>query len=273
MADQARIGFVGIGNQGGPIAARIAAAGFPLTVWARRPEATAPLVSLGATAAASIGGLAACDIVGVCVLDDAAVIEVFDALLPALAPGAIVMILATVDPNTCVTLARHAAECAVTVIDAPVSGGGEVARLGKLTVMVGGPTDAIERCRPVIESFSTLLVHLGDVGAGQLAKLINNSLLTAHLALADEAVRAGSALGLDRTALLTLLTASSGRSYGLEILQRLPSLGAFAAGAALLRKDVDLLDATTKSRDADTRHMIATGNLFLAAVDAALKEN
>jgi 3-hydroxyisobutyrate dehydrogenase-like beta-hydroxyacid dehydrogenase len=266
------VGFVGIGNQGGPIAERIALAGFPLSVWARRPEATAPFVTIGATAARDVADLGACDIVGICVLDDDAVTQVFDTLLPALRPGAIVMILATIHPDTCVALARRAAERGVTLIDTPVSGGGDVARAGKLTVMAGGPADAIERCRPVIESFSSLLVHLGDVGAGQFAKLINNTLLTAHLALADEALNAGGALGLDRSALATLLAASSGRSYGVEIAGRLPSPGAFAGGAALLRKDVGLLDAVVRIRGADASHMIEAGNRFLAAVDAELSQ-
>jgi 3-hydroxyisobutyrate dehydrogenase-like beta-hydroxyacid dehydrogenase len=272
MADRPSIGFVGIGNQGGPIAERIAGAGFPLMVWARRPEAMAPFIALGATAATSVADLGTCDIVGICVLDDAAVAEVFDALLPALAPGAIVMILATIHPDTLAALAKRAAERQVTVIDTPVSGGGDMARAGKLTVMAGGPVEAVNRCRPVIESFSALFVHLGDVGAGQFAKLINNALFTAHLALANEALDAGGTFGLDRAALGTLLAGSSGRSYGVEIVARLPSPGAFARGAALLRKDLGLLDAVGKTRGADARHMIATGNLFLAAVDADISQ-
>jgi 3-hydroxyisobutyrate dehydrogenase len=115
-------------------------------------------------------------------------------------------------------------------------------------------------------------VHLGDVGAGQFAKLINNALFTAHLALANEALDAGGTFGLDRAALGTLLAGSSGRSYGVEIVARLPSPGAFARGAALLRKDLGLLDAVGKTRGADARHMIATGNLFLAAVDADISQ-
>lgn len=267
--DRLSVGFVGLGNQGGPIAERIIQSGFPLTVWARRAEAMQPFVALGATAAANLGDLGSCDILGICVVDDAGVTQVFDALLPALKSGAIVMILATIHPATCRTLAARAAEQQVMVIDTPVSGGHDVAKAGQLTVMAGGHCKAIARCRPVIESFSALIVHLGDVGAGQCAKLINNALLAAHLALADEAATAGVSLGLDRAALLTLLAASSGRSYGVEIMQRLPAVGAFAAGAALLRKDVDLLDAVGEAGGADITHIVETGNLFLAAVAAA----
>ncbi len=262
------IGFVGIGNQGGPIAERIVGAGFLLSIWARRRQALEPFVALGATAAEIVTDLGSCDIIGICVVDDAGVIQVFDALLPVLRPGAIVMILATVHPDTCTALAARAAERLVTVIDTPVSGGGEATRAGRLVVMAGGPADAIARCRPMIESFSSLLVHLGDVGAGQVAKLINNTLLTAHLALADQAVKAGEALGLDRDALLTLLVASSGRSYGVDILQKLPSIGAFASGAALLRKDVGLLDAVVRARNADAGLVIEVGSRFLATVEA-----
>ncbi|MBV9842349.1 MAG: NAD(P)-dependent oxidoreductase [Sphingomonadaceae bacterium] len=259
------VGFVGIGNQGGPIVERIAAAGFPVTIWARTPEAAAPLVALGATAAREVTGLGACDIVGICVRDDAGVVQVFDGLFPALRPQMIVMILATIHPDTCAALAVRAAERQVTVIDTPVSGGAEVARAGKLTVMAGGPADAIERCRPVIDSFSALLVHLGDVGSGQLAKLINNTLLTAHLALADEALCSGEALGLNRVGLATLLSASSGRSYGVDIVSRLPSPAAFSSGAKLLEKDVGLLEAVAQERRVNVDRMIGTAGSFLAA--------
>ena len=205
---------------------------------------------------------------GVCVVDDAGVRQVVDALIPALRPGAVVMILATVHPDTCVGLAEEAASRGVGLIDTPVSGGGEVARVGLLTVMAGGSAEALERCRPVIESFSARLAHMGGVGAGQLAKLLNNTLLTAHLALADEVLQAGVALGLDRAALADLLAASSGRSYGLELVGRLPSPGAFATGAALLRKDVDLLAAAARARGAQADQTLAAAERFLQAVAA-----
>lgn len=267
MNPQPKIGFIGIGSQGGPIAERIVDAGFGLTVWARRPEAAAGLVERGASAAARLADLGTCDIVCICVVDDDGVAEVMGTLLEVLAPGAAVVILSTIHPDSCAALAEQAAARGLDLVDAPVSGGGEVARAGKLTVMMGGSAHAVDRVRPVIDSFASLVIHLGGAGAGQLGKLVNNALLTAHLALADEAVTTGSALGLDRDALATLLAASSGRSYGVEVVSRLPSLQAFASGAALLRKDVGLLASVVGARGADASRIIDTAESFLAIFD------
>jgi len=107
--------------------------------------------------------------------------------------------------------------------------------------MVGGDAQAVAAARPVFETFAGLIVHLGGVGAGQMAKLVNNALMAAHLALAHHALAAGSALGIDRAALIELVKASSGRSFGFEVYARLPEPSAFAHGAKLLAKDVGLL--------------------------------
>src|SRR6201999_2526461 len=119
----------------------------------------------------------------------------------------------TIHPDTCIALSKQASEHGVALIDAPVSGGGQGAAAGTLTVMVGGESAAVESARPVFATFSALISHLGGVGAGQFAKLVNNSLLAANMALADAALGAGAALGLNRAALIDLVKASSGRSY------------------------------------------------------------
>ena len=99
----------------------------------------------------------------------------------------------------------------------------------------------VAAARPVFETFGELIVHLGGVGAGQMAKLINNALMAANMAVAHYALTAASALGLDRAALVELVKVSSGRSYGFEVYARLPTPSAFAHGAKLLAKDVRLL--------------------------------
>jgi len=236
------VGFIGLGSQGGPIALRIGAAGYPLVVWARRAEALAPFVGAGASAADSIAALGArCTHVGICVVDDAGVREVCAQLLPAMARGGRVAIHSTIHPETCRALARDAAARGVALIDAPVSGGAPAAAAGKLTVMVGGAADAVAAARPLFATFGELIVHLGNVGAGQLAKLVNNALLAAHMGLAQHALAGGVALGIERTALAELIKASSGRSYGFEVYARLPSPAAFAHGAKMLDKDLGLL--------------------------------
>lgn len=238
------VGFIGLGSQGGPMARRIVAAGFATVLWARRAEALELFADTAAQVAASPADLAArCDMVAVCVIDDAGVKAIAAELLPAMRPGSVLAIHSTVHPGTCVALVADAAARGIMILDAPVSGGGPGAAAGTLTTMVGGSAEALALARPVFETFSGRVVHLGGVGAGLLAKLVNNALMAANMALGDAALRAGDALGIDRTALAELVGASSGRSYGFEVRARIADLAGWQHGAALLAKDVGLLGA------------------------------
>jgi 3-hydroxyisobutyrate dehydrogenase len=237
-----KVGFIGLGSQGAPMARRIVDAGFPLMLWARRADSLAPFANTAAVTAVSIAELGAgCEHVGICVLDDAGVSKVCDQLIPAMRAGGRIAIHSTVHPRLCVALAIRAAAHGLSLIDAPVSGGGPGAAAGTLTVMVGGDVDTVAAARPIFATFGALIVRLGDVGAGQTAKLVNNALMAAHMAMAHHALVAGVTLGLDRAALADLVKVSSGRSYGFEVYARLPSPSAFAHGAKLLAKDVNLL--------------------------------
>lgn len=235
-------GFIGLGSQGAPIARRMLAAGYPVTLWARRAETLEPFAGSGAGFAAGIAELGAqAGHVGVCVVDDAGVTEVCSALIPAMRAGGRIVIHSTVHPGLCVTLAKRAAARGLSVIDAPVSGGGPAAAAGRLTLMVGGEARAVAAARPVFDTFAGFIVHLGAVGAGQTAKLVNNALMAAHVALAHQALAAAEVLGIDRAALIELVKAGSGRSFGFEVYARLPQPAAFAHGAKLLAKDLGLL--------------------------------
>lgn len=128
------------------------------------------------------------------------------------------------------------------LLDAPVSGGGTGAAQGTLTVMVGGSDSALSLVRPILESYAGLIVHLGEVGCGQNAKLVNNTLMAAHVALAHYSLQVADCLGVDRTALADLVRVSSGRSFGFDVYARQPNPAAFQHGAKLLLKDVLLLD-------------------------------
>src|SRR4051794_8114267 len=156
-----RVGFVGLGSQGGPMARRIVEAGYPTTLWARRPASLEPFADTAAATAASPAELgAASDVLGVCVVDDAGVDEVLrgpDGALAAMADGAVVIVHSTVHPETCVRLQDDFPH--LRLVDAPVSGGGQKAADGELLVMVGGPTDVVERCRPVLETFGDPVLH------------------------------------------------------------------------------------------------------------------
>jgi 3-hydroxyisobutyrate dehydrogenase-like beta-hydroxyacid dehydrogenase len=237
-----KCGFIGLGSQGAPMARRMIDAGLRVVLWARRLEALDPYRETTAEFAPSLPELAAqVEHVGVCVVNDADVKQVCGELIPAMRPGSRIAIHSTVHPDTCRMLARQAAARGCSLIDAPVSGGAPAAQAGALTVMVGGSAEAFESAKPVLSTFGRLIVHLGDIGAGQNAKLINNSLMAANLSVAHYALVTGAELGLARDALAQLLLASSARSFGLEVCTRMTSPTTFAHGAALLEKDVRLL--------------------------------
>jgi len=238
-----RTGFIGIGSQGSPMAHRMLAR-FPLTVWARRPDAAADFAQKGAGVAASVEELgAACDHVGLCVVNDADVLDICGRLVPAMKPGGLLALHSTVLPQTADAVEGLCSRRGVAMVDAPVSGGAPGAEAGTMTVMCGGSRAAFEQARPVFESFAALIVLLGPAGAGQKAKIVNNALMAANMGLAQAALQAGEALGVDREALAELVKASSGRSFGFEVYARIPQPRAFEHGAKMLLKDTDLLAA------------------------------
>jgi 3-hydroxyisobutyrate dehydrogenase len=237
-----KLGFIGLGSQGAPIARRMLDAGLEVVLWARRPESLAAFTDSGATFASSIAELGAqVTYCGVCVVDDAGVRQVCDELISAMASGSCIAIHSTVHPALCKALAAQAKSRGISLIDAPVSGGGPAAAAGTLTVMVGGECSAVEVARPIFETFAGTIAHLGDVGAGQTTKLVNNTLMAANLALADHALRVADHFGLERDAFVKLIAASSGRSFSFDVRARMSAPTDFKHGARLLAKDVRLL--------------------------------
>jgi 3-hydroxyisobutyrate dehydrogenase len=239
------IGFIGLGSQGGPMAAALITAGHDVMLWARRAESLDPYRTSKACFADSVADLGAqCETVAICVVDDAGVEQVCAELFPVMKPGGIIVIHSTIHPKSCVALAKQAQLFGLTLVDAPVSGGGSAASAKTLTVMLGGSDEAVAALKPLLEAFAGLIVHLGGVGAGQNAKLINNALMAANMANAHNALCSADALGIDRAVLAQLVAVSSGRSMGFDICARQPSLASFIHGAKLLSKDVRLLSET-----------------------------
>lgn len=238
-----RVGFIGLGSQGAPMARRIVEGGYETTLWARRPASVEPFADTAAKVAGSPAELAAAsDIVCLCVVGDDDVRQVLggdNGVLAGLAPGGIIAIHSTVHPDTCAEIAEQAAEQGVSVIDAPVSGGEPAATAGTLLVMVGGEADVVERARPVFASYADPIVHLGGVGAGQVAKILNNLLFSANLGAAMSALELGEALGVPRTALCEVITRGSATSKALNSIAMfggtLDNLAPIAG--ALLQKD------------------------------------
>ncbi len=197
-----RVGFIGLGSQGGPMARRIVEGGFETTLWARRAASLEPYADTAAKSAGSPAELAAAsDLVCVCVVGDDDVREVLygeSGVLAGLASGGIVAIHSTVHPDTCREIAEKAAAQGVSLIDAPVSGGAPAVEEGKLLVMIGGEEDVADRCRPVFATYADPIVHLGPVGSGQVTKILNNLLFTANLGSAATTLELGKSLGIPR---------------------------------------------------------------------------
>ncbi|ORV53307.1 6-phosphogluconate dehydrogenase [Mycobacterium europaeum] len=263
-----RVGFIGLGSQGGPMARRIIEAGYETTLWARRPATLEPFADTTAKVAESPAELAAAsDLVCLCVVGDADIDEIAGGergLLAAMQPGGVIAVHSTVHPNTCRMLANRAAAKGISIIDAPVSGGGPAASEGRLLVMVGGDADVVERCRPVFATYADPIVHLGELGSGQTTKLLNNLLFTAHLATAATALSLAGALGVDPDRLTEVVSRSSGNSFALNALGGIGGLERLAGVAGtLLQKDVRLVVDLAERAG-------ASGGMVLDAADAAL---
>ncbi len=265
-----RVGFIGLGSQGGPMARRIIEAGYPTTLWARRPETLEPFAGTAAQIAGSPAALgAASDLVCLCVVGDADIDEITGGehgVLAGLPPGGVIAVHSTVHPDTCRELAKKAGAQGVSVIDAPVSGGGPAAENRRLLVMAGGEADVVERCRPVFATYADPIVHLGGLGSGQTTKLLNNLLFTANLGTVAAALSLGKALGVAPDRLTEVVSRSSGNSFALNVIGGDESLGQLAGLAGtLLRKDARLLVDLAGPAG-------ATGGAVLDAADAALAQ-
>lgn len=185
-------------------------------------------------------------------------------VLAGLSAGGIVAIHSTVHPDTCRRLATTCAARGVSVVDAPVSGGAPAAAERRLLVMVGGDTDAVNRCRPVFETYGEPVVHLGGVGAGQITKLLNNLLFTANLGTAATALVLGEELGVATAALADVISRGSAGSFALNSIKGSGGLAGLAQLAgALLQKDVRLVADIADKAD-------ASPGAVLDAADAAL---
>ena len=268
-----RVGFVGLGDQGGPIAARIHGGGFPLTLWARRSQSLEPFAGSDVGVAASPADLGRrSDVVGVCVFDAAGVRDVLlgpGGVVEGLQPGGIVLVHTTLSPDEVRDIASAVRAAGVELLDAPVSGGNARAAEGTLTVMVGGDRQALDRVRPVLATYATDVVHLGDVGAGQTAKLLNNALFTAQLVLADDVLRIGAVLGLDSDSLASVLRTSSSAGTASRVRFDVGSLAGLAASQAdvALSKDVRLLGQAMADRPRED--LVAIAERFVAAMEDA----
>ncbi|MBS1889459.1 MAG: NAD(P)-dependent oxidoreductase [Actinobacteria bacterium] len=201
-----KIGFIGLGVMGAPMARNLLAADLEVVAWNRSPEPLAELVEAGARPADGPASVAAAaDVVITILSDDAAVRAVLggpDGAIAAAPAGALVIDMSTVSPALARELAAEAAARGVGFLDAPVSGGDVGARDGTLSIMVGGEATDVERARPVFEVLGSRVTHVGAAGAGQVAKACNQILVAVIFAGLAEALVLGSKLGADPAAIL-----------------------------------------------------------------------
>ena len=251
-----RVGFVGLGDMGGPMAHRILDAGFPTTLWARRPESLKSFAGKGASTAPSLRALGSrCDVVGICVFSDDDVQQVVvgggEGILYGMSPGAVIAIHSTVSIETCQELEALGKERGVLVLDAPVSGSRakQSAIDGELVVMVGGDASGFEAAKPVFESFAGTVCRLGPIGSGQKAKLINNVLGFCNFRIGYLALQVADELGLDAEGIKAVLCNGSGQSAttGILINQLIPNPEYARHAVGMTEKDTRLFQELCRS--------------------------
>lgn len=201
MNDKPRVAFIGLGRMGGPMSDHLPAAGFDVAVYDVAPAAMEARVERGARAATSPADAARdADVVSIVVFDADQAREVLagpDGLLATLAPGAVVCVHTTVSLDAIRELAATAEPHGVTVLDAGISGGEPGAAKGSLLTMVGGPADALERARPVLDAYSKAVLHAGPLGTGMALKLARNATSFAFMAVVHEALVLADAAGVE----------------------------------------------------------------------------
>lgn len=205
-----RIGFIGLGVMGGPMAANLIRAGFQVVVCNRSQAAVDQLVQLGATAAANPKEVAEQSDVVITMLPDTPDVErVYfgsDGILQAVRPGMVLLDMTTASPEIARRIYAAAKEKGAQAIDAPVSGGDVGAREGTLSIMMGGSESAIEEVRPILDVLGKNIVHIGDSGAGQITKACNQIVVALTIEAVGEALTLAAKAGVDpakvRSALL-----------------------------------------------------------------------
>ncbi|MEU9172882.1 NAD(P)-dependent oxidoreductase [Streptomyces sp. NPDC048420] len=208
------VAFIGLGNMGAPMSVRLVRAGYSVTAFDLSRDARAASAAAGAATAETAAEAARGADVVVLMLPGSPVVEAVlgaPAVSVALAPGSTVVDMSSSDPLSTRSLAAALGSRGVTLVDAPVSGGVKGAENGKLTIMVGGAEDDVERLSPLLATMGTAR-RAGPVGAGHALKAINNLLSATHLLATAEGVLAGERFGLDPAVMVELINSSSGRS-------------------------------------------------------------
>jgi 2-hydroxy-3-oxopropionate reductase len=238
-----RVGFIGLGLMGLPMARNLLAAGNRLTVHSRSAPPVDELVAEGAARASSPSEVASASDVVVTMLPDTPDVEVVlfgdVGMTDAASPGSLVIDMSTIDPIATRSFAERLASKGIAMLDAPVSGGDVGAKAGTLSIMVGGPEDAFERARPLFEAMGSTIVHVGPAGAGQVTKACNQLVIAAAIEAVGEAFVLARKAGVDPAKVREALLGGFAGSKVLDLHGRRMLDGAFEPGfrAALMAKD------------------------------------
>ncbi|MCC1482377.1 3-hydroxyisobutyrate dehydrogenase [Roseibaca sp. Y0-43] len=267
-----KIGFIGLGNMGAPMAANLAKAGHAVTGF----DLTAPCPD-GVSKAASAAEAATGAEVVITMLPNGAILrDVADTIIPVMAAGAVLCDCSTVDVDSARIVAAQAEAAGLGALDAPVSGGVGGAAAGTLTFMVGGSDAAFATVQPLFEIMGQKAVHCGGAGAGQAAKICNNMILGATMAVTCEAFALADKLGLDRARMFDVVSTSSGYSWSMNAYCPAPGVGPQSPAdneykpgfaAELMLKDLRLSQQAAEAVDADTPMGARATTLYAAFVE------
>ena len=236
------VGFIGLGDQGLPMARAIAQAGFTLHVWARRPSSLDGLADVAHIAQSSVQALAQhSDVICLCVRSDNDIIELINnGLLVQVRPGTVLINHGTGTPANAHKIAQLCQQAGVTTLDVPVSGGRIAAEAHTLTALVGGDADTFTFCKPVLESFAFHIQYMGTTGAGQYAKLFNNALLVQNAASVARTLELAVKCGLNPSLTLEGLKLGSAFSNVMGYLNTMITPDTVTHHVAVLGEDMDL---------------------------------
>ena len=248
-----RVAFIGLGNMGGPMAINLKRAGYTVQAFDLSADAIAKVRAEGVDVAASAREAVQGAEVVISMLPASQHVESLylgdEGLIKLIQPGALLIDCSTIAPASAQKVAAAATSQGLQMIDAPVSGGVAGATAGTLTFIVGGPAEALERARPVLQAMGKNIFHMGDAGAGQVAKLCNNMALGVIMAVTGEALALGAAHGLDAKTLSQMMAVSTGRSWATEVcnpwpgvLENAPASRGYSGGFGndLMLKDMGL---------------------------------
>ena len=259
-----KVCFIGLGNMGGPMAANLLEAGFAVCVFDLVPDSVEQLVAKGATTATTVQEAAQDADIVVSMLPAGAHVRALytadDGLGNTLKAGSLVIDCSTIDVESVKAVAENLSLKGIHFIDAPVSGGVGGAKAGTLTFIVGGSATDLNSARPVLEAMGKNIFHAGEHGAGQIAKICNNMLLSVLMAGTSEALQMGIDNGLDPKVMSDIMLQSSGRNWTLElynpcpdVMENVPSSNDYQGGfmVDLMNKDLMLaMQCAAQSRSA-----------------------